>query len=182
MVPEASTIPIDWSILTMSAPVTFHDRVDVPSELRLLLNSVITGGIRSGDGGAALTVVTTDLVMLPAVLVALIVKTVDVVGDTTLVPATSTCPIPWSILTDVAPVTFHNKVDVPPALMVDGLLLNAMITGGFPTGVIGFGDGDTNVTQPGMKMNNSRNNRGRKVILFNVVTSNYMLPVKPTSP
>jgi hypothetical protein len=40
------------------------------------------------------------------------------------------------MLTDVAPVTFHNKVDVPPAFIVAGLLLNAMITGGVPTGGI----------------------------------------------
>jgi hypothetical protein len=38
------------------------------------------------------------------------------------------------MLTDVAPVTFHNRVDVPPASMVDGLLLNTMISGGVPTG------------------------------------------------
>jgi hypothetical protein len=44
LVPEALTIPIFWSILTISAPVTFHDRVDVPSELRVLLKSVITAG------------------------------------------------------------------------------------------------------------------------------------------
>jgi hypothetical protein len=44
LVPTALTIPIYWSILTVSAPVTFQDRVDVPSELRLLLNSVITAG------------------------------------------------------------------------------------------------------------------------------------------
>jgi hypothetical protein len=54
---------------------------------------------------------------------------VDLAGDTTLLPATSTGPIPWSILTDVAPATFHNRVDVPPELMVDGLLLNTMIAG-----------------------------------------------------
>ena len=58
----------------------------------------------------------------------------DLAGDTSLVPATSTWPIPWSILTDVAPVTFHNSVDVPPALIVDGLLLNTTITGDVPTG------------------------------------------------
>ena len=58
----------------------------------------------------------------------------DLAGDTSLVPATSTWPIPWSIVTNVAPVTFHNSVDVPPALIVDGLLLNTTITGDGPTG------------------------------------------------
>ena len=73
MVPEALTIPIYWSILTMSAPVTFHDRVDVPSELRLLLKYVMTGGILTCGGNAGLTVVTADLVTVPAELEALIV-------------------------------------------------------------------------------------------------------------
>jgi hypothetical protein len=44
LVPEALTIPMLWSILTISAPVTFHDRVDELSELRLLLKYVITAG------------------------------------------------------------------------------------------------------------------------------------------
>ena len=39
---------------------------------------------------AGLTVVTTDLVMLPVELAALIVYTVDADGDTTLIPAIST--------------------------------------------------------------------------------------------
>ena len=58
-------------------------------------------------------------------------------GDTTLVPATATWPISWSILTELAPVTFQIRVDVSPALIVDGLLLNAIITGGVPTGGVG---------------------------------------------
>jgi hypothetical protein len=107
---------------------------------------------------------------------------VDLAGDTTLVPATLTWPIPWSILTDVAPVTFHKRVDVPPALMVDGLLLNAMITGGVPAGVIGFGDGDTNVMQPGTRMINNRTEKKRKPIFFNVVTSKIILAVKSIYP
>jgi hypothetical protein len=91
---------------------------------------------------------------------------VDVAGDTTLVPTTSTRPIPWSILTDVAPVTFHNRVDVPPILMVDGLLLNSMITGG-----LGFGDGAGTVIQLGMRISSSSSDKERKTNLFNVVTS-----------
>ena len=106
----------------------------------------------------------------------------DFAGDTTLVPATLTWPTPWSILTDVAPVTFHNKVDVPPALMVDGLLLNAMITGGVPAGVIGLGDGVTNVIQPGTRMSNSRSEKERKAIFFNVITSKIIFPVKSIYP
>ncbi|MGA9048666.1 MAG: hypothetical protein WB588_06690 [Dehalococcoidia bacterium] len=72
------------------------------------------------------------LITVPAEFIAFMVYTVDLFGDTNLVPAGSTWPIPWSILTDLAPVTFHIKVDVPPALTVDGLLLNSIITGGIP--------------------------------------------------
>jgi hypothetical protein len=59
MVPAAATIPIYWSILTELAPVTFHDRVDVPSVLRLLLNWVITAGVPT-VGDTELTVVIAD--------------------------------------------------------------------------------------------------------------------------
>jgi hypothetical protein len=87
---------------------------------------------------------------------------VDVAGDTTLVPATSTCPIPWSILTDVAPVTFHNNVDVPPELIADGLLLKATITGGVTCGEVGAGA----ITQPALRTSNDNGSK-RKPNLFN---------------
>ena len=59
---------------------------------------------------------------------------------------------------------------MPPALIVDGLLLNSMITGGVPTGGIGFGAGVGNVIQPGMRISSS-SDKERKTNLFNVVTS-----------
>jgi hypothetical protein len=76
-------MPIFWSILTWSAHVTFHDRVDVLSELRTLVKTT-TGGVPIG--GADPAAVVTDLVTVPEELLALKVKTVDVPGDTTLVP------------------------------------------------------------------------------------------------
>ena len=85
------------------------------------------------------------------------------------------------MLTDVAPVTLHNRVDVLPTLMVDGLLLNSMITGGVPTGGIGFGDGAGNVKQPGMRISSS-SDKERKTNLFNVCTSKNMLPETSTCP
>jgi hypothetical protein len=51
-----------------------------------------------------------------------------------MVPAALTIPIPLSILTELAPVTFHDKIDVPPELIVDGLLLKVPITKGCPSG------------------------------------------------
>jgi len=56
--------------------------------------------------------------------------------------------MPWSILTDVAPVTLHNKIEVPPALIVEGLLLNSRMAGAVPDGRMEFGGGILNVMQP----------------------------------
>jgi hypothetical protein len=149
----------------MEQPVEFDG--SVLAKISITANEVGIGG----GGDAELTVAVADLVTVPAEFVALMVYTVDVAGDTTLVPATATCPIPWSILTDVAPVTFHNRVDVPPELIVDGVLLNSLITEGFPAGEIGSGAGDVNVVQPGMRISNNNSDRERKTNLFNLGTS-----------
>jgi hypothetical protein len=66
--------------------------------------------------------------------------------------------------------------------MVDGLLLNSMITGGVPTGGIGFGDGAGTVIQLGIRISSSSSDRERKTNLFNVVTSKNMLPATSTRP
>jgi hypothetical protein len=105
----------------------------------LAVTLVTENGIGAGGGRTELTVVNDDLVTVPEALVALMVYTVDIVGDTILVPATSTRPIPWSIFTELAPVTFHNRVVVPPELIADGLLLNSLMTEGCDTGGTGFG-------------------------------------------
>ena len=107
----------------------------------LAITLITANGMGIGIDGDRLTVVTADLVTVPAALVALMVYTVDIAGDTTLVPSGSTCPIPWSILTEVAPVTFHNRVDVPPGLIIAGVLLKNPITEGSPEGDTGFGAG-----------------------------------------
>ena len=84
-------------MLTDVAPVTLQNKIDESPELivdGLLLNSLITGGVPTGGGGAELTVVTADPVTVPAELVAVIVYTVYAAGDTTLIPVNSTGPIP----------------------------------------------------------------------------------------
>jgi hypothetical protein len=96
---------------------------------------------------------------------------VDTAGETTLLPATSTRPIPWSILTDVAPVTFHNKVETPPELMIAGLLLKFPITEGVTTGEVVLGAGAGNVKHPGMRNSNNNTGKDRKTNFFNVVAS-----------
>jgi hypothetical protein len=60
---------------------------------------------------------------------------------------------------------------VPPALIVAGLLLNSMMTGGVPTGGVGFDDGAGIVIQPGMRISNNNSDRDRKTNFFNVATS-----------
>jgi hypothetical protein len=100
----------------------------------LAVTLVTANGIGVEVIGAELTVITTDLVTVPAELVALIVYTVDVAGDITLAPTALTGPIPLSMLTELAPVTFHNKVVVPPGLIVAGLLIKVSITEGVPDG------------------------------------------------
>jgi hypothetical protein len=149
----------------------------------LAMIPITANEVGTGSGGdAELTIVTVDLVTVPAELVALIVYTVDAAGDNTLVPATATCPIPWSILTESAPVTFHNSVDVPPESIVDGLLLNSLITEGFSAGEAGSGDWTGIVLQPGIKNSTSKSDRERKTNLFNVCTSKNILPVASTRP
>jgi hypothetical protein len=58
-----------------------------------------------------------------------------------MVPTSFTRPIPWSMLTDVAPVTFQDRIDVSPGLIGDGLLLKVPITEGCTTGVVVAGAG-----------------------------------------
>jgi hypothetical protein len=59
---------------------------------------------------------------------------------------------------------------VPPELIVAGLLLNSMITGGVPTGGTGFDTGDGSVIQPGMRISSS-NDKEIKTAFFNAITS-----------
>jgi hypothetical protein len=51
-------------------------------------------------------------------------------GITALLPDKATLPIPWSILTVVAPVTLQLSVEDSPAAMLGGLALKEFISGG----------------------------------------------------
>jgi hypothetical protein len=167
-------------MLTDVAPVTVQNKVDGLPELiadGLLLKVLITGSAPTGGSGAELTLVTADPVTVPAELVAVKVYTVGVAGDTSLIPAKSTWPIPWSMLTDVAPVTFQNKTAELPELIADGLLPKAPITGSCPAGgVVANGE------HPGMRMSNNSSDKERKTTFFNVVTSKNILPATSTRP
>jgi hypothetical protein len=50
-------------------------------------------------------------------------------GVIVALPATETRPIPLSIETEFAPVTFHSRVEDCPAVISDGAAVNEVITG-----------------------------------------------------
>lgn len=50
-------------------------------------------------------------------------------GDTDCVPDKGTEPIPWSIVTEVAPVTFQCSVEVPPKVILFGVAEKLKIAG-----------------------------------------------------
>jgi hypothetical protein len=51
------------------------------------------------------------------------------VGETVALPAGIALPIPWSMLTSVAPDTLHSIVAVLPGVMFEGLALNESMVG-----------------------------------------------------
>ena len=60
-------------------------------------------------------------------------------GATALGPVRATLPIPWSMLTAVAPVTVQLSVEDSPAEIFDGLALKELMTGSLPGVVIVIG-------------------------------------------
>jgi len=51
-------------------------------------------------------------------------------GITALLPVKATLPIPWSMLAVVAPATLQLSVEDAPAVILAGLALNELMTGG----------------------------------------------------
>jgi hypothetical protein len=68
--------------------------------------------------------------LVPVELVAVSVYTVVALGTTALLPAKATLPIPWSMLAVVAPATLQLRVEDSPAVILAGLALNELMTGG----------------------------------------------------
>jgi hypothetical protein len=50
-------------------------------------------------------------------------------GATALVPVRATLPIPWSMLTDLAPEVFQFSVEDSPVEILEGLASKELITG-----------------------------------------------------
>jgi hypothetical protein len=81
-----------------------------------------------------LTVTATRAVLVPPAPTAVSVYVVVCDGETDRVVVPVTVPIPLSMVTDVAPETFHDRTVDWPAVMEAGLALNDPIAGG-PEGV-----------------------------------------------
>ena len=66
---------------------------------------------------------------MPALLLAVRTYVLVRLGDTTLVPASGTSPIPWLIETEVAPVTLQESIADWPFTIPTGLEKKEVITG-----------------------------------------------------
>ena len=86
--PFTSTGPIPWSMLTLSAAVEVHVRVDVDPAL------IAEGSAEILTVGSVFTVTVTLLVTDPNVFVAVTVYVVVALGVTLVVPLSATDPIP----------------------------------------------------------------------------------------
>jgi hypothetical protein len=89
--------------------VTFHCNVELCPAVILsgvAVKAVITGRL------FGVTVIVAEAVIELAPLVVLRVYVVLVFGATDCVPVEDVVPIPWSIETDFAPLTFHCRVAV----------------------------------------------------------------------
>ncbi len=127
LVPDADTVPMPLSILTVSAPLTDQDSV-VLSPRSMLCGSaaklLTTGGVHP-------TPTVNDSDTDPQSLVAVSVYVVVVTGDVFLVPdAELTVPMPLSILTVSAPLTDQDSVVLSPRSILFGLALKLLIFGG----------------------------------------------------
>jgi hypothetical protein len=83
-------------------------------------------------GEVSFTAVTVTVVeddVLPELLVAVSVYVVDWAGDTEVDAAPETLPIPGAMVTEVAPVTFQERVAACPAAILEGDAVNEAIAG-----------------------------------------------------
>ena len=124
-VPVEDTVPISGLMETDAAPVTLHDNTaDCPVNMLSVLKPNF-----SIDGGAAVTVIVTDLRTEPDILLAIRVYVAVVSGDTVLLPLDETVPIPGLIETELAPATSQCKVASWPGVIVDALASKDDTTG-----------------------------------------------------
>jgi hypothetical protein len=86
------------------------------------MKELMTGKL-VGGGVTVVTITAADAVLLPATLLAVSTKVVLATGTIMVLPEEPTGPIPLSMVTDVAFVTFQLKVTELPRPMLDGLAL-----------------------------------------------------------
>ena len=113
LLPAEATAPIPLSIIIDVAPLMLQLKVAAfPAFIRggLALKETITG---APEGKMATCAVAVTLV--PFDLVAISVYVVVLTGDTTIAPDDEISPMPWSMLTFVAPVTFQTSFADSPA-------------------------------------------------------------------
>jgi hypothetical protein len=124
-VPADDTVPISGLMETDVAPVTLHDNMaDCPVNMLSVLKPNL-----SMDGGAAVTLIVTDLRTEPEILLAIRVYVAVDSGDTVRLPLEETVPIPGLIETELAPATSQCKVASWPGVIVEALASNEDTTG-----------------------------------------------------
>jgi hypothetical protein len=94
-----------------------------PNTRNLLFLLHLEDGFVAG-AAACVTEIETVLIALPSELTAVSLYVAGAVSDTLLVPVAETVPIPWSIVTVVALVTFHERTVVAPVAIEAGTAEN----------------------------------------------------------
>jgi hypothetical protein len=126
LVPVRLTDPILWSMLTEVAPITLQLRFAV-SPAVMMLGFTENEGIDIGVG-SLLPFSVILLLMITRVVAEIVLVEFDaesvyiVVSDGVMIldPMRLTAPIPWSILTVVAPITFQLRFAVSPCVIILG--------------------------------------------------------------
>jgi len=113
LLPAEATAPIPLSIIIDVAPLMLQLKVAAfPAFIRggLALKERMTGALEGETATCAVAVTP-----VPSDPVAISVYVVVLPGDTTMAPDDETSPLPWSMLTFVAPVTFQTSFADSPA-------------------------------------------------------------------
>jgi hypothetical protein len=135
VVPEEAKVPTPGLIVTEVAFDTFQLKVaGLPTVIPegLAVKELTTGRPADDDGAPETMTWAVAVVLLPAALVAVRVYTVVALGITALLPVKATLPIPWSMLTVLAPETLQLSVEDSPAEMLSGLASKELIAGCWP--------------------------------------------------
>lgn len=115
---EIAGEPVVETIVTELAFVVFHESAVAEKSKK-----------HTGTGGGV-TLTPSLQVTVPPGPDAVRVYVLDVVGDTVVEPFAETPPIPWLIVTDVAFVVVHERVEEPPVVIAFGDACNVHVGAG----------------------------------------------------